>query len=188
LTPRHPSHALDDLIASTECRGQMAFAGPDGSVGSRPHLHDGASGVAVSVPHRLQSPRCSYLGAMKFLRTGLAKRAVSSRFSRVEVAQFSRHFARYLTCQRSLSACPKTIRRCTADQLRRGKDSDFENPVNALARFITVFSSLQVLRPLTCGTGGLSVTPGAAADRFAESIHKDLIPATRSAPPELVKR
>lgn len=63
LTPRHPSHALIDLIASTECRSYPMSRMIRYWLRSRPHLHDGVTNQQCC-PAGSQSPRCSYLGAI----------------------------------------------------------------------------------------------------------------------------
>lgn len=70
LTPRHPSHALDDLIASTECRPQPIARLVLVRIRSWPHLHGGASGrqcLSCSTCSRL---RCSFLGAITHCTSG----------------------------------------------------------------------------------------------------------------------
>ena len=64
LTPRHPSHALDDLIASTECRPQPISRLVQVRIRSWLHLHGGASGRQFLSCATCSRLRCSFLGAI----------------------------------------------------------------------------------------------------------------------------
>jgi len=98
------------------------------------HLHDGAASRQCSVLLSLQSPRCSYLGAI----THCARSSHETQrnpegnhcFSHAWAAQYRDNLHAVFTCQRPLRASPAR----GPVEVRRGKDSDFENPVNALDR------------------------------------------------------
>lgn len=130
LTPRHPSHALDDLIASTECRPQPIARLVQVRIRSWPHLHGGASGrqcLSCSTCSRL---RCSFLGAITHCASDQLGTTGNPAVPTSRQCAASRHFARCL----HLSKILPRVARLWRGAVRRGKDSDFENPVNALVR------------------------------------------------------
>ena len=136
LTPRHPSRALNDLIASTECRDCLDYSSSPGSELITTPLH--LRGLTF-VDYLHSQVKCSRLAAHILLRL-----LTAFRFTSTQVKLEGSCFWKQILDICTLSSVVKdisTVSRGLLAKLWRGKDSDFRIAVNAFARSFEYFSN-----------------------------------------------
>ncbi len=145
LTPRHPSRALVDLIASTECRGRFTLLAqrlPERSGASWPSFaREGQSLNVVDSRLRIHHVNDSRL----VLSTGTCLSLMCS-FISVRLLTASKHQQLLGSSQyrdtlllHASFGCQRLVPRLACGRTWRGKDSDSSPAVNAVARSVGKF-------------------------------------------------